>query len=96
MGCVFAIRPTLRQVQDQSPPRPAQDGATGEHLGAQRRGLAVDRQPGGALKLRKQVEQQQDGLEGGFGGEEFLQTEAVGSEVVLEFGDAVSPSARRL
>ena len=76
-------------MEDQSSPRPAQDGTTGEHLCAQGRRFAVDGQAGGALKLAEQIEQQQHGLEGSFGGEELLQTETVGSQVVLEFGDAV-------
>src|SRR5208337_2090087 len=81
--------PTLRQVQDQAAAGPAQDGATGKHLGAQRGRFAINRQASRALKLREQVEQQQDGLESGFGGEELLQAETVSAEVMLEFGDAV-------
>ena len=83
-------------MEDQSSPRPAQDGTTGEHLCAQGRRFAVDGQAGGALKLREQVEQQQDCLKRRFGGEELLQTETVSAEIMLEFGDAVFMSARRL
>src|SRR5271165_435430 len=76
-------------VKNQSSPRPAQDGATGEHLGAQGGWFTVDGQAGGALKLAEQVEQQQDRLESSFGGEELLQAETVSAQVVFEFGDAV-------
>jgi len=51
--------------------------------------LAIDGQASRAPRLRGQIEQQQDRLEGSFGGEELLQTETDGSQVVLEFGDAI-------
>jgi len=50
-GYVFSNRPNLRQVENQSPPSPTEDGATGEPLGAQRGRLTVDGQGSGALKL---------------------------------------------
>ena len=58
----------LGQVQDDPPPGAAEDGAASEDEGSQRCRLAITRQAGGALELAEQVEQQQDGLEGGFGG----------------------------
>ena len=41
----------------------AEDGATGEHLGAERDGLAVAAQAGGTLELGEQIEQHQDRAE---------------------------------
>ena len=51
--------------------------------------LAIDRQTGGALELGQQVEQQQHGPKGGLGGEELFHAEAIGAQVMLQFGDAV-------
>ena len=86
---MFATRPNFETGARASDGRPAEDGATGKHLGAQGGRFAVDRHVSGTLKLAEQVEQQQDGLEGSFGGEELLQTETVSAQVVPEFGDAV-------
>lgn len=79
----------MRQVQDQTAARASQDGTAGEHLRTQRGRLAINGQANGTLKLTEQVEQQQDSLESGFSGEERLQAETVGSQIVLELSDAV-------
>jgi hypothetical protein len=42
-----------------------------------------------ALELGEKVEKQQHGAESGFRGKELFQAEAVGSQIMLQFGNAV-------
>ena len=59
-------------MQDEPPAGAAQDGAASKDLGMQSGRLPVSRQAGSALKLGGHVEEQQNALEVGFGGEEQL------------------------
>src|ERR1700758_4496837 len=76
-------------MEDETAACAAENGAAGENLGANGGGLAIARQPGCTFKLREQVEEQQDGAKRRFGGDELFQAEAIGSQVVLQFRDAI-------
>src|ERR1700739_2228433 len=67
----------------------AENGATSENLSANGGGLAIARQASSTLKLREQIEQQKNCAKRRFGGEELFQAEAIGSQVVLQVGDAI-------
>lgn len=76
-------------MQDQAAAGSAEQGATEEHLGAQRGGLPIAGEATGALKFSEQIEQQQDAAESGFGGEELAQAKIIGGQIVFQFGDAI-------
>ena len=88
---ILVLRPprALRQVYHHTSAGAAEDRAAGEHLGAERGGLAIAPQTGGSLELCQEIEQQQHAAKRGFRGEKRFQAETVGAQVVLQFGDAV-------
>jgi hypothetical protein len=85
----FQTTPTFGQMKHQASARPAEDRSAGQHLGAQRGRFAIGCQPGGALELGYQVEDQQHGPESSLGGEEFLHAKAICAEIMLQFRDPV-------
>src|ERR1035437_8458103 len=76
-------------MQDQAAAGSAEQSAAQEHLGAQRGGLTIAGKAAGTLKFSKQIEQQQNAAEGGFGGEELSQAKIIGGQIVFQFGDAI-------
>lgn len=70
-------------MQHQTVTGAPEQGAAKEDLRTQRGWLAIAGEAGGTLKFPEQIEQQQDAAEGGFGGEELLQTEIIRGQIVL-------------
>jgi hypothetical protein len=67
----------------------ARNGAAGQYLRAQGSGLLIAGQSGRALELGQQFEEQQNASECRFSGQELLQTETIGCQIILYFFNAV-------
>ena len=76
-------------MDNHAPAGTTKDRAAGENLRANRGRFAIAWQAGCPLKLRQQIEEQQHGAKRGFRGEELFQAEAVGSQIMLQLGNAV-------
>ena len=67
----------------------AEDRAAGENLSSDSRRLSIDRHTSRTLELGQQVEEQQHGSKRGLCSKELLQAETIGTQTVLQLGNAI-------
>src|SRR5512138_1005211 len=63
--------------------------SAGQDLGADRRRRSIAGQFGRSLKFGEEIEQEEYGTKGCFGGEEFSEAESIRAQVVFQFGNPV-------
>ena len=83
-------------MDDHATASATEDRAAGENLRADRRRLAITWQTSCPLELGQEIEEQQHRPKSGFCREELFHAESVGSQIVLQLGNAIFMSAGRL
>src|SRR5580765_4494381 len=76
-------------MDDHATASATEDRAAGENLRADRGRLAITWQTSCPLELGQEIEQQQHRPKSGFCCEELFHAEAVGSQIVLQLGNAI-------